>query len=196
VNNRLGLPGDYGTPEQQIPGGKQAGAFEVCMTLNGHWGYNKDDHKWKSPKVVIQNLVDIASKGGNYLLNVGPTPEGVLPPEAVRILGEVGAWTKINGAAIYGTSASPLKLQPAWGRVTEKGDKLYLHVFDWPKDGRLVLPGLKNKVVKAYLLSSRWHKGLPTANGDDGVTVTVPSVAPDTISSTVVLRINGVPEVE
>ncbi len=196
VNNRLGLPGDYGTPEQTIPGGKPSGAFEVCMTLNNHWGYNKNDQHWKSPKVVIRNLVDIASKGGNYLLNVGPTAEGTLPPAAVHILGEVGAWMKINGAAVYKTSASPLKLQPAWGRVTEQGDKLYLHVFDWPKDGRLVVPGLKNKIVKAYLLSDWWHKGLSTTSDEGGVTVTVPPVAPDANSATVVLKIKGPPEVE
>src|SRR6185369_12031720 len=73
VNNRLGLPADYGTPEQRIPGERQTNSFEVCMTLNKHWGYNKHDNSWKEPKVVIQNLVDIVSKGGNYLLNVGPT---------------------------------------------------------------------------------------------------------------------------
>jgi alpha-L-fucosidase len=191
INNRLGLPADYGTPEQFIPGGKQNSAFEVCMTLNDHWGYNKNDHKWKPAKTVVQNLVDIASKGGNYLLNVGPTAQGTLPPEAVQILGEVGAWMKVNGPAIYGTSASPLKTQPAWGRVTQKDDKLFLHIFDWPKDGRLVVPGLKNKTVKAHLLAGWWHKGLRVTPGDEGLTITLPAAAPDKISSTVVLEVKG-----
>ena len=196
VNNRLGLPADYGTPEQFIPGGKQSSAFEVCMTLNDHWGYNKNDHKWKPAKTVIQNLVDIASKGGNYLLNVGPTAEGTLPPEAVQIFGEVGAWMKVNSPAIYGTSASPLKTQPAWGRITAKDGKLFLHVFDWPKDGRLVVPGLKTKIAKAHLLAGWWHKGLPVTHGADGVTIMVPAEAPDKISSTVVLEIKGAIEAE
>ena len=196
VNNRLGLPADYGTPEQFIPGGKQNSAFEVCMTLNDHWGYNKSDHKWKPAKTVIQNLVDIASKGGNYLLNVGPTAEGILPPEAVQILGEAGAWMKVNGPAIYGTSASPLKTQPAWGRVTAKDGKLFLHVFDWPKDGRLVVPGLKAKIAKAHLLSGWWPKGLLVTQSDEGVTVMVPAAAPDKISSTVVLEIKGAIQAE
>ena len=92
VNNRLGLPADYGTPEQKIPGQRGHAPFEVCMTLNNHWGYNKNDNHWKQPKVVIRNLVDIASKGGNYLLNVGPTSDGVLPDPAVSILKDVGQW--------------------------------------------------------------------------------------------------------
>src|SRR5439155_20601574 len=87
VNNRLGLPGDYGTPEQKIPDKKSDTPWETCMTLNKHWGYNKNDHDWKEPKEVIQKLADIASKGGNYLLNIGPTAEGEFPPESIQILG-------------------------------------------------------------------------------------------------------------
>jgi alpha-L-fucosidase len=142
VNNRLGLPADYGTPEQRIPGEKSDTPFEVCMTLNKHWGYNKADKDFKSPKVVIQNLADIASKGGNYLLNVGPTAEGVIPSESIEILKQVGAWMKTNGESIYGTTASPLDAAPAWGRVTQKDKKFYLHVFDWPTGGSLELPKL------------------------------------------------------
>jgi alpha-L-fucosidase len=192
VNNRLGLPADYGTPEQHIPGGKSPDPFEVCMTLNNHWGYNKADQNWKSSKVVIQNLVDIASKGGNYLLNIGPTPEGTLPPPSVKILGEVGSWMKVNGEAIYGTTASPLTRQPRWGRVTQKGNKLYLHVFDWPQDGRLLVPGLKNEIASARLLADGPGK-LPVLNGDDGVTIAVPRNAPDPVSSTIVLEMNSAP---
>src|SRR5206468_10057703 len=90
VNNRLGLPGDYGTPEQKIPDAKSETAWETCMTLNKHWGYNAADNDWKPAKTVIQNLVDIASKGGNYLLNIGPKSDGTFPERAVKILGEVG----------------------------------------------------------------------------------------------------------
>jgi alpha-L-fucosidase len=194
VNNRLGLPADYGTPEQHIPGGKSTNAFEVCMTLNNHWGYNKADQNWKSSTVVIRNLVDIASKGGNYLLNVGPTSQGTFPPPAIKILGEVGSWMKANGDSIYGTTASPFAQQPSWGRFTQKGNKLYLHVFDWPQDGKLFVPGLKNEIASARLVANGQGK-LPVSNGNGGVTITVPADAPDKISSTIVLQINGAPEI-
>jgi len=164
VNNRLGLPADYGTPEQKIPGEALKTSFEVCMTLNKHWGYNKADNNWKQPKEVIRNLVDIASKGGNYLLNIGPTAEGMFPDESTKILGAVGAWMKTNGESIYATSASPLKTTPAWGRVTKKEKTLYLHVFDWPPDGKLSLSGFPGAAKSAWLLADR-SKTLLKVNG-------------------------------
>jgi alpha-L-fucosidase len=189
VNNRLGLPGDYGTPEQKIPGQRPTNSFEVCMTLNRHWGYNKNDQNWKEPKAVIQNLADIASKGGNYLLNVGPTAEGTFPPDSVRILNEVGLWMKVNGDSIYGTSASPLDATPSWGRATQKGSRLYLHVFDWPADGKLMVNGLSATVKQAYLLSDPKRAPLDFARVNPlDVSVNVPSVAPDKNDSVVVLE--------
>ena len=109
------------------------------MTLNDHWGYNSHDKNWKSVTTVIQNLVDYASKGGNYLLNVGPTAEGLIPAESVERLAKVGAWMKLNGESIYGTSAGPFK-SLGWGRCTRKGPRLYLHVFNRPADGILLVP--------------------------------------------------------
>jgi alpha-L-fucosidase len=140
--------------------------------------------------------VDIASKGGNYLLNVGPTSEGLIPEPSIERLKAVGAWMKVNGDAIYGTTASPFKRLP-WGRCTKKvsGDEttLYLHVFNWPADGKLVLPGLKNPVESVRLLATGTElKFTSTANG---VVVEVPADAPDKISSTVVLKIKGTPDV-
>jgi alpha-L-fucosidase len=212
VNNRVSsakasgetLVGDYGTPEQTIPAtGFGPGVYwESCMTMNNTWGYKKNDNDWKSAETLVHNLVDCASKGGNYLLNVGPTGEGVIPEPSVERLAEVGDWMKVNHEAIYGTSASPFdKLD--WGRCTKKvtpaGVTLYLHVFNWPKDGKLIVPGLKNKVAKAYLLKSGFmgsHKSLETANAGSGVVVSIPAMAPDQYSSTIVLKINGPLDIE
>jgi alpha-L-fucosidase len=207
INGRLGNrntgPGDYGTPEQYIPpNGLPGRDWETCMTMNDTWGYRKDDHDWKSTKTLVHDLIDCASKGGNYLLNVGPTGEGLIPAASVERLKQIGKWMRVNGQAIYGTTASPFTEQLPWGRCTQRvtahGTTLYLHVWDWPSDGRLLVPGLKNKISKAYLLEANflgWHKGLATANGTDGVTVFLPKSAPDEISSTVVLEFDGAPEI-
>jgi alpha-L-fucosidase len=125
--------------------------WENPGTINKTYGYNKNDHRWKSTKTLIRMLVDIASKGGNYLLNVGPTAQGVIPQPSVERLRAMGKWLEKNGESIYGTSGSPLG-RFTWGRCTAKPGKLYLHVFNWPVDGRLQVPGLKSKVKKAYLL--------------------------------------------
>jgi alpha-L-fucosidase len=196
VNNRLDskkATGDFSTPEQTIPAtGIPGKDWEACMTMNRTWGFRAYDHDWKSTETLIRNLVDIASKGGNYLLNVGPTSEGVIPEPSVERLKEVGAWMKVNCEAIYGTTASPFE-HLAWGRCTKKVLKnsavLYLHVFDWPKDGKLLVPGLKNKVASASLLAT--GKKLKTYATDAGVVVEVPADAPDKISSTIVLKVKG-----
>jgi len=159
INDRIGNDmGDYSSPEQYIPNGTSV--FEVCMTMNDTWGYKYYDHNWKSAKTVIQNLADIAHKGGNYLLNVGPTPEGIIPPASVRILQDVGKWMKANGECIYGTTASPLGKLPFSGRCTAKPGKLFIHIFDWPQNREIVIPGLQSKVSKVYLLADPKHQSL------------------------------------
>jgi alpha-L-fucosidase len=136
----------------------------------------------------VQNLVDIASKGGNYLLNVGPTSQGVFPPDAVRILADVGRWMKTNGESIYGTTASPFSTAPTWGRITQKGSTLYLHVFNWPKDGKLAVPGISSKVKRATLLADK-HAKLPvTQSAGNEIQIAVPAAAPDTLDSVIVLN--------
>lgn len=202
MNNRLGggIEGDFGTPEQHIPEeGIPGKDWEVCMTMNDTWGYKSYDHNWKSTETLIRNLVDIASKGGNYLLNVGPTAEGLIPEPSVVRLREIGRWMSVYGESIYATTASPIG-RPPWGRCTKKetedGVKLYLHVFDWPSDGRLVVPRLRSKVEAAYLLSDPNKNYLDVKQVEEGVAVSVPKEAPDPIDSVVVLKVEGELEVE
>jgi alpha-L-fucosidase len=194
TNNRLGgdFPGDTETPEQFIPPTGYPGRdWETCMTMNDTWGYKSYDDNWKSPETLIRNLVDIASKGGNYLLNVGPTSEGVIPQPSVERLAAVGRWMQANGESIYGTTASPFR-KLIWGRCTQKPGKLYLHVFNWPKDGQLVLP-IANPVTKAYLLADP-GKGLAVIATERGASIEVPAAAPDPSATVVVAEIQGAPQ--
>jgi len=197
TNNRLGggYRGDTETPEQHIPAtGYKDRDWETCMTMNGTWGYKSYDHNWKRVETLIHNLVDIVSKGGNYLLNVGPTDKGEIPEPSIERLRAVGQWMKVNGEAIYGTTASPCR-RPAWGRVTTKQDAsgatLYLHVFNWPEDGELHLP-LGNETESCALLADA-ARTFKASSGDRGVTVQLTGAAPDPICSVVKLRIKGEP---
>lgn len=189
VGNRLG---DYVVAEQNIPESALSDPWETCMTLNKHWGFYFGDEDWKPASLVVHNLVDVASKNGNFLLNVGPTGEGVIPPPSVARLREVGAWLKTNGAAIYGTQGSPIG-RPEWGRVTRKasanGTTLYLHVFNWPKDGKLVVNRVPSTIASATLLAT--GATLTASPIKDGVIIQVPADAPDKLSSTIVLDVPG-----
>ncbi len=185
--------GDFCTPEQRIPPTGVPGVdWETCMTMNTTWGYSKFDHAWKPTKTLIRNLVDIASKGGNYLLNIGPKADGSVPEESVTRMREIGRWMDVNGQSIYGTTASPFAALK-WGRCTKKAGQgttlLYLHVFDWPTDGKLVVPGLTRKVKRAALLDG--GQVLTTKRTEQGTVVQVPENATDENVSVIVVEIEG-----
>jgi alpha-L-fucosidase len=191
TNNRLGggFGGDTATPEQFVPVTGYPGDWETCMTLNNHWGYNAYDHNWKSSTDLIRKLADICAKGGNFLLNVGPTAEGEFPPACVERLQEVGKWLRVNGESIYGTSRGPFPYL-SWGVATRKGGTLYLHVFDWPKNGKLVVP-LANEAKSARLLSN--SKSLSVQRAAGKLVIDIPGTAPDAADSVIALDIEGEP---
>mgnify|MGYP002347304421 FL=1 len=203
VNNRVGKGragmsgmdegqgvGDFGTPEQEVPGtGFAPGVYwESCMTMGDTWGYNAAETNWKSARQLLHHLIDSASKGGNYLLNVGPTAEGLIPAASLERLAHIGRWMKTNSESIYGTTASPIPT-PTWGRITQKPDRLYLHIFDAPADGQLVLP-LRANVRRASLLAAP-AQPIETTQSDAGLTVTSPATLPDADATVIALEIDG-----
>lgn len=210
VNDRIGVPADYVTPEQFVPkaiptrnahfmdwepdaekNSKNAvprpedfQLWETCMTINNTWAYNAHDHEYKSSQTLIRGLVEVASRGGNFLLNVGPQPDGVIQPEFQERLHAIGDWLTLNGDSIYGTTYGPI--QGANGiRTTAKRENIYIHVFDWPSSS-LELSGLDAKILSARLLAT--GQPLKFRQSDQKLEVDFPTQAPDANASVVALR--------
>jgi alpha-L-fucosidase len=210
VNDRIGVPGDFVTPEQFIPKviptkGMRAhgpGAdlekgsplsapspadfqlWETCMTINDTWAYNAHDHHYKSAQDLIRALVEVVSRGGNFLLNVGPQPDGMIQAEFQERLRRVGDWLTVNGESIYGTTFGSIQGNSGF-RTTAKDNVLFLHVFDWPS-APLTITGVKPKVVSARLLSN--NQRLVFQQSDSGLQITLPPQAPDKDVSVIALR--------
>lgn len=199
INGRIGsygqdLMGDYqDMNDNGIPTDGLQEYWEAPQTMNTTWGYSKFDQQWKTSGDVIRRLVEIVSKGGNYLLNIGPMADGTIPAPSVSTLQGVGKWMQANSESIYGTTVSPLTPQP-WGRTTVKGSTVYLHVFSWPSDGRLPLTGLENEVRAAYPLRDPSLKLVHSV--DEGTSlIHVGGTPTDPVDSVIVAELDGPPRV-
>lgn len=210
VNDRIGVPGDYVTPEQFIPKAiptkkvhfaatdqsvqqelhsgiprpEDFQLWETCMTINNTWAYNMHDHDYKAAQYLLRSLVEVASRGGNFLLNVGPQPDGVIQPEFQERLRAIGDWLTINGDSIYGTTYGPI--QGASGiRTTAKRENVYVHIFDWPST-KLNVPGLEKKVISSHLLAT--GQPLTFRQSQGSLLIDLPARSPDPNVSVVMLR--------
>ena len=180
--------------DRTIPGARVEGDAETPMTLRDNWGYDRDDDNWKTDQDILERFSLTVCRGANMLLNVGPRPDGTLSPEEIKSLKAIGQWLKVNGEAVYGTSAGPFGFDFPWGSVTQKGDKLYLHVLKWNADG-IAFNGLLSKPTKAYLLSDR-SKTLAVEQNGGITTVKVPAEAPDMHIPVIALEFAGAIETD
>jgi alpha-L-fucosidase len=206
VNNRNGLPGDFSTPEQVIEASK-TGAWESCMTLNDSWGFHKSDDNWKTPKIIIRNLVECSRNAGNYLLNIGPKPDGSVPEESARILETVGQWLGRNGEAIYGSEVCQADHGLFTG-YTRKGSTIYFHIHYWPGDTPaeqwlkfyqpptiIAMGGLQTKVKSVRMFAS----GKPVAFEQDEFSLRLtglPATPPDDPVTVIAVECEGEPIVD
>ena len=207
VNNRNGLDGDFATPEQHIQASEAGRAWESCMTLNNSWGFNRGDDQWKTPSTIVDNLITCARGGGNYLLNIGPEPDGSVPPSSVEILETVGRWMDTNGKTIYGSERGTLNPAAGWN-YSRKGNTLYVHVLCWPghtpaaewldfyrPEAVVAIGGLKPKVLSARVLKT--GKKVEFTQDEFSFRLTgLPLVAPDTPATVIEVECDGEPMVD
>ncbi len=191
INNRAQTPEDFDTPEQHITASDGPRLWESCMTMNDHWGYSQGDINYKTATTLIQNVVACAVGGGNYLLNIGPKPDGSFPGESVARLHELGRWMDVYGESVYGTDPSKIS-GGIIGRTTVKGNMLYFHVFTWTGT-TACLPALATPVKAACLLGTG-AKVSVDQRGDGRVFLgDLPATAPDPHVSVIALECDGRP---
>lgn len=193
IHNRYSyiFSGDYISPEGEVPPTGLPGIdWETCQTMQlpNNWGYNRLVG-FRPFNDLLRQLVDVVSKGGNMLLNIGPQADGRIPAQAVTCLEKFGDWMEVNAESIHGTTASPFEALPFEGRCTRKGNKLYFHVFEWPEDNLLLIP-LKAQVLEAYCLADP-ETALTTRSMPKGIELQLPTTAPDDIVSVLVLEVKG-----
>ena len=207
VNNRNGLPGDFSTPEQEIRAAAKGRAWEACMTLNDSWGYHKADDNWKTPKTIVNNLITCAHGGGNYLLNIGPKPDGSIPQESIDILQAVGKWTHQNGEAIYRTERNNFNWH-TYAHFTQRGNTVYAHIYNWPGDtpaeewlsfyqppSVIAFGGFRTKVKSVKMLAS--GKPITFVQDDLSLRITgLPPTAPDEPATVIILECDGEPALD
>jgi len=201
INGRLARGGGYSFGDYKNTGDRAAeivlteGDWETIPTTNESYGYHKYDLSHKPVSHFIQLMAKTAARGGNMLMNIGPMGDGLIDPKDQQILRRVGAWLKTNGESIYGSERTPLPVQ-AWGESTRKGRMLYLHVFDWPRNGKLVLGGLKSDVAKAYLLADPQRKALKVNRlSASDLMIVVPLQPADSADTVVAVEVRGDPQV-
>jgi alpha-L-fucosidase len=207
VNNRNGLPGDFSTPEQHIQAAEAGRAWETCMTLNDSWGFNRADDQWKNPKTIVDNLITCARGGGNYLLNIGPEPDGSIPQPSVEVLSAVGKWLDTNGTAIYGTERGELT-PSASCNYSRRGNTLFVHVTNWPghtpaaewldfykPEVVVAIGGLKPKVLSARVLKT--GQKVEFAQDEFNLRLTgLPMEAPDKPATVIAVECDGEPTID
>jgi alpha-L-fucosidase len=189
--------GDYSTPEQAVPPAPLGQRlWESCLTMNDDWGFSRTDQNWKSAEDLIRRLSEIAGKGGNLLLNVGPDGQGRIPDASVERLSAIGRWMKRHGEGLRGTTQGPFRRLRFEGSCTARGSRLFLHVFRWPPEG-VQVAGLKTAVKEARFLEDGTPAGCTTTVEEDGIPVLGirPPARPDPAATVVVLELAGPPEV-
>lgn len=183
---------DFECPEREIPDSPRSRQWETCQTMNNSWGYNSSDNSYKTPKTIIQELVKVVSRDGNYLLNIGPKGDGTVPSQSSEILESVGEWMTIYGESIYGATRSPFDDEPSWGFITGKTGRIYLHVFNWPANELLTVPMPLETVKKIYLMNDSTIL-LNYRYEENNIIINVPDNAPNSYNSVIVMDFAGEP---